>query len=233
MRLPGIKWVSEQEGWIRGGTGRLFRKSRIWAGGKGVISLFWGSGFFFHDVMIFDFKFGSNRTAGSEDTIICVAAHGTHRTIPLLVVSDFRVSHVTSFPPYPPKKRATQGKTEQSRSKTTPSQTILLRLLLLHPLRGRLGPRLDLCLCRLRLGSRGLCLGSSSLPAGGGWGPPSPGGLAGCPLGGAGLGPRPVGPTAVGALNCHMWTVASSPHPAPLNEAPVVCRGGRLSRQRT
>ena len=68
---------------------------------------------------------------------------------------------------------------------------------------------------------------------GGGWGPTSPGGLAGCPLGGAGLGPRPVGPTAVGALNCHMWIVASSPHPAPLNGAPVVCRGGRLSRQRT
>ena len=45
--------------------------------------------------MIFDFKFGSNRTAGSEDTIIFVAAHGPHRTIPLLVVSDFRVSYVT------------------------------------------------------------------------------------------------------------------------------------------
>ena len=50
---------------------------------------------FFHDVMIFDFKFGSNRTAGSEDTIVFVAVHGPHRTIPLLVVSDFRVSYVT------------------------------------------------------------------------------------------------------------------------------------------
>ena len=95
MRLPGIKWVAEQEGWGRGGTGRLFRKSRIWAEGKGIISLFWGSGFFFHDVMIFDFKFGSNRTAGSEDAIIFVAAHGPHRTIPILVVSDFCVSYVS------------------------------------------------------------------------------------------------------------------------------------------
>ena len=38
--------------WGRGGTGRLFRKSRIWAEGKGIISLFWGSGFFFHDVWL-------------------------------------------------------------------------------------------------------------------------------------------------------------------------------------
>ena len=52
---------------------------------------------FFHDVMIFDFKFGSNRIAGSEDTIIFVAAHGPHRTIPLLVVSDFRVSYVILY----------------------------------------------------------------------------------------------------------------------------------------
>ena len=96
MRLPGIKSVSEQEGWGRGVTGRLFRKSRIWAEGKGIISLFWGSRFFLHDVMIFDFKFGSNRKASSEDTIIFVAAHGPHRTIPLLVVSDFRVSYVRS-----------------------------------------------------------------------------------------------------------------------------------------
>ena len=67
MRLPGIKWVSEQEGWGRGGTGRLFRNSRIRAEEKGIISLFWGFWNFFHDVMIFDFKFGSNHTAGSED----------------------------------------------------------------------------------------------------------------------------------------------------------------------
>ena len=46
--------------------------------------------------MIFDFKFGSNRTASSEDTIIFVAAHGPHRSIPLLVVSDFRVSYVSA-----------------------------------------------------------------------------------------------------------------------------------------
>ena len=91
IRLPGIEWVSEQ-GWVRGGTGRLFRKSRIWAEGKGIISLFWGSGFFFHDVMIFDFKFGSNRTAGSEDTVVFVAAHGPHRTIrlPCLIRYLFR-----------------------------------------------------------------------------------------------------------------------------------------------
>ena len=47
--------------------------------------------------MIFDFKFGSNRTAGSEDTIIFVAVHGPHRSIPLLVVSDFRVSYVRAY----------------------------------------------------------------------------------------------------------------------------------------
>ena len=36
MRLPDIKWVSEQE-WGRGGTGRLFRNSRVGAEGKGII----------------------------------------------------------------------------------------------------------------------------------------------------------------------------------------------------
>ena len=75
-RLPGIKWVSEQEGCGGGGTGRLFRNSRIRAEEKGIISLFWGLWIFFHDVMIFDFKFSSNRTAGSEDIIHFVAAHG-------------------------------------------------------------------------------------------------------------------------------------------------------------
>ena len=49
--------------------------------------------------MIFDFKFGSNRTAGSKDTIIFVVAYGPHRTIPLLVVSDFRVSYVSAHCP--------------------------------------------------------------------------------------------------------------------------------------
>ena len=44
--------------------------------------------------MIFDFKFGRNRIAGSEDTIIFVAAHGPYHTTPLLVVSDYRVSYI-------------------------------------------------------------------------------------------------------------------------------------------
>ena len=130
MRLPGIKWASEQEGWGRGATGRLFRKSRVWAEGKGIISLFWGSGFFLHHVIIFDFKFGSNHTASSEDTIIFVAAHGPHRTIPLLVVSDFRVSYVTQSmrgpaakvgqppPQIPPQRK----KNRSSKQKKTPGK---------------------------------------------------------------------------------------------------------------
>ena len=51
---------------------------RIATEGKGIIllfSVFWS---FFYDVMIFDFKFGSNRTAGSEDTTRFVAAHGPY-----------------------------------------------------------------------------------------------------------------------------------------------------------
>ena len=50
--------------------------SRIATEGKGFISLLSVFRCFFYDVMIFDFKFGSNRTAGSEDTTRFVTAHG-------------------------------------------------------------------------------------------------------------------------------------------------------------
>ena len=72
----------------------MFRISRIRTEGKGVFSLFWGFWIFFHDVIIFDFKFGSNRIAGSEDTILFVARTDGDRAIRDPVVSDFRVSDV-------------------------------------------------------------------------------------------------------------------------------------------
>ena len=96
MRLLGIKWVLEQGRYEGGGIGRLFRISRFATEGKGVISLFWLFWNFLYDVLVFDFKFGSNRTAGSEDIIHFVAAHGPCRTIRFLVVSDFRVLDVRS-----------------------------------------------------------------------------------------------------------------------------------------
>ena len=58
MRLSGIEWVSKHEGQCTGGTGRLFRISRISTKEKGMLLLFSGFGIFFH-VIIFDFKFGS------------------------------------------------------------------------------------------------------------------------------------------------------------------------------
>ena len=59
---------------------------------------------------------------------------------------------------------------------------------------------------------------------GGGLGLPTPSRLAGLPLPGAGLGPHPVGPSAIGGLDRRMWTTVSFSHPTPLNGAPEVSR---------
>ena len=56
---------------------------RIATEGKGIISLFSVFWSFFYDVMIFDFKFGSNRTASSKNTTHCVAAHEPHSHHPV------------------------------------------------------------------------------------------------------------------------------------------------------
>ena len=56
-----------------------------WDRGKGYDFAILGVLEFFHDVMILDFKFGSNRTAGSEDTIDYILSRRTDddRTIRL------------------------------------------------------------------------------------------------------------------------------------------------------
>ena len=81
---PGTRTVR------KGGTGRVATE------GKGVISLLWVFWNFLYDVLVFDFKFGRNRTADSEDIIHFVAVHRPCRTIRFLVVSDIRVSDVSS-----------------------------------------------------------------------------------------------------------------------------------------
>ena len=75
----------------------MFLISRVATEGKGIILLFWGLWNFLYDAMIFDFKFGSNRTAGSEDTIRFVVAHGRNCAIRLPVVSDLGVSYVSGI----------------------------------------------------------------------------------------------------------------------------------------
>ena len=47
-----------------------------------------------HDVVVSTFKFGGNRIFFGADTANFVGCRGGTRTIPLLVVSDFRVSYV-------------------------------------------------------------------------------------------------------------------------------------------
>ena len=71
-----------------GGTGRLFRISRVSTEEKGTISLFWGFRGFLHDV-IFDFKFCGNHTAGSEESIHFVAAHGSSGLRPYLTSMSY------------------------------------------------------------------------------------------------------------------------------------------------
>ena len=56
----------------------MFRIPRIGAEGKGVVLLFWGFWKLFRRIMI-DFKFGSNRTAGSKGTM----AHGRRSHHPI------------------------------------------------------------------------------------------------------------------------------------------------------
>ena len=58
--------------------------SRIATEGKGIISLFSVFQSFFYDIMIFDFKFGSNRTAGSVDMVIS-----------FLICSRYKWAHAT------------------------------------------------------------------------------------------------------------------------------------------
>ena len=99
---------------------------------------------------------------------------------------------------------------------------------LLHSPLLALNPRLHLAL-QLRLpcsslGRRGVCLGSLALPSWGGWGKPPPGRLAGLLLADTGLGPCPMGPSAIGTLDRCMWTAVLFSHPTPLDGAPVVSR---------
>ena len=47
-----------------------------------------------HDVVVSAFKFGGNRRFFGADTANFVVCRGGTRAIPLLVVSDFRVSYV-------------------------------------------------------------------------------------------------------------------------------------------
>ena len=48
-----------------------------------------------HDVVVSTFKFGGNRRFFGADTANFVGCRGGTRAIPLLVVSEFRVSYVT------------------------------------------------------------------------------------------------------------------------------------------
>ena len=50
-----------------------------------------------HDVVVSTFKFGGNRRFFGADTAHFVGCRGGTRAIRLLVVSDFRVSYVSSF----------------------------------------------------------------------------------------------------------------------------------------
>ena len=48
-----------------------------------------------HDEVVSTFKFGGNRRFFGADTANCVGCRGRTRAVPLLVVSDFRVSYVS------------------------------------------------------------------------------------------------------------------------------------------
>ena len=126
---------------------------------------------------------------------------------------------------------AEKQKTREKKSNTSsvwPPPSLLLR-----PLGSGLDLHFDLrvhLLSLLLLGGRGLSLGylrslSSLLSPGAGGGPPPPRKLAGLLLGGADIGPRPVGAPAVGALGSHMRAPVASSGPASLNGTLVVMRG--------
>ena len=59
-----------------GGYREVVPKLEDWGSGKGHHFAILGIPDISHDAMNFDFKFDRNRTAGSEDTILFVAAHG-------------------------------------------------------------------------------------------------------------------------------------------------------------
>ena len=127
-----------------------------------------------------------------------------------------------------PEQRERQRKSKKFRVAVWSPPSLLRR-----PLGSGLDLHLNLCVhlfSRLLLGSRGLvlgCLGSlgSLLPAWAGGGLPPPRKLAGLPLGGAGIGPRPMRAPAVGTLGCHMHAPGASSRPASLNGTLVVVCG--------
>ena len=71
----------------------MFRISRISTEGRGVFLPPWGSCIPFHDVIIPDSKFGSNRAALKVQYFLSRRTDGD-RAIRDPVVSDFRVSDV-------------------------------------------------------------------------------------------------------------------------------------------
>ena len=129
-----------------------------------------------------------------------------------------------------PQIRQEKERHKESRNKTEAQPRNLLQPLLLHLHRGCLRLRLDLCLCRLHLSSRGLCLGRLMLPA---WGDsaPWPGGLSSWRRR-----PQPASHWAHRnwrTLLSRVGNGAFSPPGTPQRSTYGLSCGGRLYRRRT
>ena len=149
--------------------------------------------------------------------------------------------HNISFSPEPPEKALPEQREETKEREKICNVVWSPPSLLLRPLGSGLDLHLDLrvhLLSRLLLGGRGLVIGylrslSSLLPAWAGGGFPPPRKLAGLPLGGAGVGPRPMRALAVGTLGGHMRAPMTSSGLASLNGTLVVVCGVVLRAEGT